>query len=335
MRYFTMRTLALAALTGLGTAACGSSGGGSGPSGTTFSSAEAQGGAAIAQSLGDGALTTFSDGAYDASSLPSFAAAAPHAKAALAGALYAMGVRGRALGAVSKSAIVYRDGGTCTPTLSGDVSGDTPTDTDGDGVPDSVVATFNAGNCTVVDSVDHITFAYSGTIKIVDIGDIFGFRLVVDFIYTFTSTSTTETVHEVGNETFTEAAQLADLNVQLDDTTHVSGAETSRVLIHQAMEFTFVPTTGALALGVPLPDGHMTIVGGLATSIQGQPNSFSFDVATPTALAYSAACGNADNNPPFTAGHITGAFHGYATAGFDVTFTACGVDPTVTTFGTT
>lgn len=334
MRYVTMRTLALAALTGLGAAACGSSGS-SGPSGTTFSAAEAQGGAAIAQSLGENALTTFSDGSYDAASLPSFAAAAPHAKAALAGALYAMGVRGRALGAVSQAAPLYRDGGECIPTLSGDLTSNTPTDTDGDGVPDSVVAIFNAGNCTVVDTADHVTFSYAGTIKIVDIGDIFGFRLVVDFVYTFTTASTTETLHEVGTETFTEAAQLADLNVQLDDTTHLTGAETSNVLIHQAMEFTFVPTTGSLALGVPLPDGHMTVVGGLATSIQGQPNSFSFDIATPTALAYSADCGNADNNPPFTAGHITGAFHGFATAGFDVTFTACGVDPTVTTFGTT
>lgn len=334
MRYVTIRTLALAALTGLGTAACGSSGS-SGPSGTTFSAAEAQGGAAIAQSLGDDALATFSDGSYDASSLPSFVAAAPHSKAALAGALYAMGVRGRALGAVSKSAVLYRDGSACTPTLSGDVTSDTPTDTDGDGVPDSVVATFNAGNCTVVDSADNITFSYSGTIKIVDIGDIFGFRLVLDFVYTFTTASSTETVHEVGTETFTEAAQLADLNVQLDDTTHVTGAGAASVLVHQAMDYQFIPTTGSLALGEPLPDGHMTVVGGLATSIQGQPNSFTFDIATPTALAYSAACGNVDNNPPFTAGHITGAFHGYATAGFDVTFTACGADPTVTTYGTT
>ena len=334
MRQFAMRTLALAALAGLGATACGSSGS-SGPSGTTFSSAEAQGGAAIAQSLGDDALTTFSDGSYDAANLPSFAAAAPHAKAALAGALYAMGVRGRALGAVSQASPLYRDGSSCTPTLSGDLTTGSPTDTDGDGVPDSVVATFNAGNCTVVDSADDITFTYSGTIKIVDIGDIFGFRLVLDFVYTFTTASSTETAHQVGTETFTEAAQLADLNIQLDDTTHTTGAGATSVLINEAMDFQFIPTTGSLALGEPLPDGHMTVTGGFATSIQGQANSFTFDIATPTPLAYSAACGNVDNNPPFTAGHITGAFHGYATAGFDVTFTGCGTDPTVATFGTT
>ncbi|MGH7532594.1 MAG: hypothetical protein ACREL4_04805 [Gemmatimonadales bacterium] len=333
MRYITMRTLAAAALAGLGAAACGSSGS-NGPSGSTFSAAEAQGGAAVAQSLGEEALTTFTDGSYDAANLPSFAAAAPHAKAALAGALYAMGVRGRVLGTVAGAPILYRSSDDCAPTLSGDVVSNTPTDTDGDGVPDSVVATFNAGNCTVVDSADDITFTYAGTIKIVDIGDLFGFRLVVDFIYTFTTATSTETVHEVGTETFTLAAELADLNVQLDDTTQMTGAGASTVLVDETMDFQFIPSSGSLVYGDPLPDGHITIVGGIGISVPGQPNSFSFDIATPTPLAYSAACYGDGDDPSFTAGHITGAFHGFATAGFDVTFTACNVDPTVTTFGT-
>ncbi|MGB7212784.1 MAG: hypothetical protein WBC97_09160 [Gemmatimonadales bacterium] len=334
MRYFSMRTLALTALAGLGAAACGSSGS-SGPSGTTFSAAEAQGGAEIAQSLGSDALSTFADGSYDASNLPSFAAAAPHSKGALAGALYAMGVRGRALGTVPGAPILYRSGGDCAPTLSGDINVDTPIDTDGDGVPDSVVATFTAGNCTVVDSADDITFSYQGTIKIVDIGDLFGFRLVVDFTYTFTTASSTETVHEVGTDTYTEAAQLADLNVNLADTTRTTGAGASTILLDEAMEFQFIPSSGSLVFGDALPDGHITIVGGIGISIPGQPNSFSFDIATPTPLAYSAACDGNGDDPPFTAGHVTGGFHGVITSGFDVTFTACNVAPTVTTFGTT
>ncbi|HET7023810.1 MAG TPA: hypothetical protein VFI39_01225 [Gemmatimonadales bacterium] len=334
MRYISMRVLALTALAGLGAAACGSSGS-SGPSGSTFSAAEAEGGAAVAQSLGEGALTTFTTGSYDASNLPDFVAAAPHAKDALAGALSAMGVHGRMLGTVGGAPVLYRVTGSCLPTLSGTITGDTATDTDADGVPDSVVATFNADNCTVVDSGSGETITYSGTIKVVDIGDLFGFRLVVNFIYTFATPGSTETVHEVGTETFTLAADLADLNVQLADTTNLTGAEASSVLIDQTMDFQFIPSGSSLVYGEPLPDGHMTIVGGIGTSIAGQPNSFSFDIATPTPLAYSAACGNVDNNPPFTAGHISGAFHGYATAGFDATFTGCGVDPTVTTFGTT
>ncbi|MGH7589914.1 MAG: hypothetical protein ACREL2_00630 [Gemmatimonadales bacterium] len=333
MRCITMRTLALTALAGLGAAACGSSGS-SGPSGATFSAAAAQGGAAIAQSLGADALSTFTYGSYDASNLPSFTAAAPHAKGALAGALYEMGVRGRALGAVAGAPILYRSSDACVPTLSGDISADTPIDTDGDGVPDSVVATFTAGNCTVVDSADGFTIAYAGTIKIVDIGDLFGFRLVVDFVYTFSTASSTETVHEVGTDTYTEAAQLADVNVNLADTTRTTGAGASTVLLDEAMEFQFIPSSGSLVFGDPLPDGHFTIVGGIGISIPGQPNSFSFDIATPTPLAYSAACNSDGDDPVFTAGHITGGFHGTITAGFDVTFTGCNVQPTVTTFGT-
>lgn len=336
MRRTTMGTLALVALAALSAGACGGSGG-SGPSGSSFTAVQAQGGAEVAQELGTSALATFTDHDYGVSDLPDFTAGkSPEARSALAGALYLAGVRGRALGHLQLSPILERSSAECVPVLSGDITDSSATDSDDDGVPDSVVATFSAEGCTVVDSGNNTSFSYTGTIKVVDIGDLFGFRLVVDFTYVFQTASSTTTVHEVGTETFTIASDLADLNVDLDDTTGTStGGNNEKVLINENMEFRFVPAEGdAIVLGDALPDGTMTVTGGMGTSIPGQPNSFSFDITTPTGLAYSAACGNVDNNPPFTAGHISGIFHGFATAGFDVTFTGCGNDPTVTTFGT-
>lgn len=339
MRYSRIGSYALALLAGLGVAACGSSGGSSGPSGGgNLSGPEAQAGALMAQGLATSALSTFADGSPGIDNLPDFVAPpSPVGRSILAGALYFAGVRGRLLGQLQMSPVLERSSTDCTPTLSGLITGDSPTDTDGDGVPDSVVATFTSQNCTEVDSAANASISYVGTVKVVDIGSLFGFRLVVDFIFTTNIQGSITTVHEAGTQTYTLAADLADLNTDLDDTISTnSGGSSAGSVANTDIEYRFVPAQGqALAADTPFPDGTLTIAGGINFNLNHQPTYLSFDIATPVALAYSEACGDADNNPPFTAGHITGHFSGLSTAGFDVVFTACGADPTVTVFGTT
>ena len=108
MRHSAIGTLALVGLIGLGAGACGSSGGGTGP-GSTFTAGEAEGGAVVAEGIGQDALTTFTDDSYDAANLPSFSAArTPGMGSPLAGALYLAGVRGRALGHLALSPAIMR-----------------------------------------------------------------------------------------------------------------------------------------------------------------------------------------------------------------------------------
>lgn len=342
MRQSLIGTLAFTALAGAVATGCGSSGGSTGPTGPTISAAQAQGAAAAAQSLGNSGLTVITSMSdLGASGLPALvsnaAGATPDAKGALAAALYAAGIRGRALGLVGAPP-VFRSGSACMPTLAGALdSANAPLDTDGDGIPDSVTATYTNGNCTVYDSASATTFTFTGTFKLVDIGTVFGFRLLVDLHYTLTSPSESSHLTMTGSETFTVSSTVADLLVDLttNDTVTASG-HTISTQIQNQLHFVFTANQGSsIVLGSPIPDGTMDITGHVGTTLQGQPGSFSFDITTPTLLAYSAACDAANNNPPFTAGKIIGAFTGYATAGFSVTFTGCGVTPTVTTTGTT
>ncbi|HVX88446.1 MAG TPA: hypothetical protein VG940_05920 [Gemmatimonadales bacterium] len=80
-----------------------------------------------------------------------------------------------------------------------------------------------------------------------------------------------------------------------------------------------------ISLGSDIPDGALTLNGKTwaASTITGL--NLSFTVSTPTPLAYSAACADADTNPPFTAGVLHGKLNNSSNqASFQIDFTSCG-----------
>lgn len=80
-----------------------------------------------------------------------------------------------------------------------------------------------------------------------------------------------------------------------------------------------------IVAGDPLPDGDLTLNGHSYAYEEPDGRNLSFSIATPTALAYSAACAASDDNPPFTAGVLLGKLNGSnSQASFEVTFTGCG-----------
>jgi hypothetical protein len=352
MRQFTWQRLAVAALIGLGAAACGSSGstgpsggGGGGGGGGSITTAQAQGAASAAQGIGQSGLNVFTSEGSDlgVSGLPSLAAqatgapaAAADVRTAIAAALYSAGIRGKVLGALGVPP-VFRSSATCSPTISGSVdSVGNYLDSDGDGIPDSVVAVYTVDNCVVTDTATGSTFSFVGTFTLVDVNGLFGFRLDVDLKSNYVTPSQNSLLYMKGSEllTITDTTAALNINLTTDDSLTAGGHLTTTQVLNQT-DFKFVVAQGqTIVLGSPWPDGTMAITGHVGTTIPNQPGSFAFDLTTPTLMAFSSACANVDNNPPFTAGKIVGVFTGYASASFSVTFTGCGQSPTVVVNGT-
>jgi hypothetical protein len=91
----------------------------------------------------------------------------------------------------------------------------------------------------------------------------------------------------------------------------------------ESWDATFDPD-GSIALGSDLPDGELEFTGKnwFANS---DDVSLSFTIDTPEALAYSAACADVDDNPPFTDGQIRGRLNGGShSASFLISITDCG-----------
>ncbi|MGH7532595.1 MAG: hypothetical protein ACREL4_04810, partial [Gemmatimonadales bacterium] len=80
------------------------------------------------------------------------------------------------------------------------------------------------------------------------------------------------------------------------------------------------------------PDGNLAFSGGFfVTDLSAPSTNFSFGISTTTPLVYSAECGE---DPSFTDGTVTGHLNGAGNdVGFTVTYTGCGVDPTITGHG--
>lgn len=94
----------------------------------------------------------------------------------------------------------------------------------------------------------------------------------------------------------------------------------------------FTPT-GSIVLGAPAPSGAIDFTA-RSWFTDTESINLSFSMATTTPLAYSAPCA-AGASPHFTGGVIEGRLNNSASlASFTVTYTACGVAPTVVTTGT-
>jgi hypothetical protein len=201
-----------------------------------------------------------------------------------------------------------------------------PVDQNENGIPDDFAAEINCEESEELGGDTVVTFFSRQRVAVKEIdGSLWGMTV------TFWYSEGAQDNH--GNHEKIEVEQNAEIDVR------TGSAATS-----QSMELTFSEQFGgepyqegfgerwnagfdpasAIALGDPLPDGDLTL-GGRRFFFETDGASVSFEISTPTALAYSAACAAVPTNPPFTAGVLRGLLNNNSNlASFDVTFTGCG-----------
>ncbi len=201
-------------------------------------------------------------------------------------------------------------------------------DTDGDGVPDNATYTFN---CTL----DKPQFAYSttGTLQVSDpVGALWGFDSTSNLTHTVTNKSTGVTVTEVltgtrsPRKTGDQVTQSHNITL-----TRTVGTEPTATITN-LWNLTFNATTpGSIAMGAPLPAGSINLAGNYSFNKAGVNRSFA--VATFTPLQYDPSC----TDPLKIVGGKLRAFLNGANANsyLEITFGACGTQPSTKGFFTT
>ena len=205
----------------------------------------------------------------------------------------------------------------CTPTR----TPASPTNSDGDPIPDSVRVDF--AGCT--SSGGSYTITISGTIDFVDptptVTD-FGLRTrYTDFTRSITNSATSQTRSTKENgvrEVIASASGLQETETNFrTDFTFPNGTTASHV---RDWSVTFTPDQGGTIQHDHLPSGTLA-VSGTSTWTSGS-NSYSLSVNTNPPLHYNATC---TVGPRFDSGTVTAQVtKGGATTTVTVTFTACG-----------
>ena len=214
------------------------------------------------------------------------------------------------------------------------IGGGTLVDVNSNGIPDDFALNID---CLTTDSTSNPDTVFTDNItESVSIkermSDLFGFDESVVFKHrqgdnfgNFRQVTSNVTFHNsinAGNAN--NSALLSEAVDSMRDTV------VYHLAVGQSWSGNFDPA-GTIALGSPLPDGALTFSGNDYVT-DNTASNWSFALSTPTALAYSAACAS---TPPFTAGVIKGLLNNNSNqASFTVTFTGCGVAPTVATNGT-
>lgn len=171
-------------------------------------------------------------------------------------------------------------------------SNDTPKDTDGDGVPDNLLASFDATACSRPFFGGIRTL--SGQVQVQDTKPTVADGSYQESLTNFTLTkvllgkTTTETRNgsrsliNAGNTTLTKTH---DLTLSLN----FPGSKFDLV-VRNAMQLTFTAgVPGSVSLNRPLPAGSLVINGSTEWARAAQPRR-GFSVTTPSAISYDPAC---------------------------------------------
>lgn len=203
------------------------------------------------------------------------------------------------------------------------------TDADGDGVPDDATFTFIQADCT------NGAFYVSGTIHLVDPSP-----TAVGYSGTFANFL----VHEVGQGSDFAQIKLNGTHGVLGTPTTVTLAEniTTRVdaegngqtlqgSLANNWSIQFDAGQGqTIVMDDVLPDGDLSIQGNFVYDVNGR--RFAMTVRTQTPLTYDSSC--AGQVHPFTGGELRAHLGGpNGQVYVQVTYTACGVEPTVVLVG--
>lgn len=207
------------------------------------------------------------------------------------------------------------------------------TDTDGDGVPNDLLVSFDSPSC-IRDSAG-ITASLSGSLRITDPGTTAGFNVQYTNV-AFRLEAANGDYFQVGmsgTQGVAATTTTASLNENVTVTiTTQSAGETASLTVAQNWQAGFTAAGGETfdADGV-LPSGDLN-VSGSSTWTSGA-NAFSFTMTTPTALAHDAAC---TEEPTLTAGVVRAAVVGNrGGAVVRVEFIGCGQDPVIQLVGAT
>jgi|SRR5690349_1583261 len=205
----------------------------------------------------------------------------------------------------------------CTPTK----SPASPTNSDGDPVPDSVRVDF--AGCTFTNG--SFTATLSGTIDFIDptptVTDMALKTRATDFTRTFTNTATGQTRSAVENGVrwvAGSADQISLADTLQTDYTFATGATASHVRKWASL-FT-ADQAGSIQIGSPLPSGTWSIAG--SSTWTSGPLSYSLSATTSQPLHFNASC---TVDPRFDSGTLVIAVtKNSATSNVTIQFTACG-----------
>lgn len=172
------------------------------------------------------------------------------------------------------------------------VTGSSPADTDGDGVPDDASYTFTAPPCRYTD-VRGFTLDVVGQLRMVDPAPgTAGFGAVLDFTnFRFSLTADDAdrnySVTRNGRMTLTGSATGLELSSEMQILRTFSGL--SDAAVEHVWTVGFVPEA-TLQINQPLPSGSVTLAGTVNWSRGDE--TFELTLTTVTPLHYNAACGD-------------------------------------------
>ncbi|HEV2291185.1 MAG TPA: hypothetical protein VGR60_05050 [Gemmatimonadales bacterium] len=223
----------------------------------------------------------------------------------------------------------------CRPVLAGALdSTGAPLDSDGDGIPDDLTATYTRANCTLVDSIRGTTEWFVGTIAFHDDTGLYAFHWRSDFTdhvdrgaAGFTERHTTGTENAVLYTDHIETAAALQISTSFS---HDGASGTAAYT--EEWDGTYLPDGGGpLVPGADIPSGKIVFSGIFDAAEPAHQRGGSFTVWTSEPIYYSVACGT--RYPAFTRGVIAGQLAGDASAGFTATFTGCHENPTIVGHG--
>ncbi|MEZ4411571.1 MAG: hypothetical protein R2910_01130 [Gemmatimonadales bacterium] len=187
------------------------------------------------------------------------------------------------------------------------------TDTDGDGVPDNAVWTFNAADCTETD-LDGNRSVVTGSVAISDPGLTVGYDLQLNSLtgQFYQSGDLSPFLQLIMDGDWSLRATSDAINAD-QNYTYVLSVQNERVTLANDLSVAFNAANGSsISWGVPLPNGTISIDG--AWRVSSSRESHSLTLVTVTPLSYDDTC----------YGVVSGVLDAYGTGGaVRVTWTAC------------
>ena len=204
----------------------------------------------------------------------------------------------------------------------------TPTDTDGDGIPDNWRLTFALPACHFVDQASGGSYDITGALYITDLSASPGFDLgfgLDHFKLQFQSTDGSGYVSRDGSGSVHASAGSLSQMQKWTEVAVFSGITSASIDIDWTA--TFAAAQGqSLTAGHALPDGTYTPNGGV--NLRQGNREASFTVETKEALQYSASCAagvaNGTSVSPFSSGRVRVSVTSQQGSGYaDVTYSGC------------
>ena len=207
-----------------------------------------------------------------------------------------------------------------------------PIDSDGDGIPDSVMMAYAPGTCRLPVGIGDEVETFIGTVQVRDVPGPYAFAWQGDFTDSLDRGAGNYTSrHTKGTES--AALQSDHMTLDADYTVKVAFAHdgiSGTAAYHDTWSAQFLPDSGSVLVpGVTTPSGNILFAGTFSLSEPTHGRAGDFRLVTSVPIHYSAACDAALLYPAFTSGQVTGVLASDTTAGFTVSFNGCYTAPVI------